>query len=293
MEKVRRKEIKLAVEKVNQKLAEELFSDMNCWRSGNLNCNPYQNPQGYNLEVQSQMPCSYNAPLTIVQNPGVMEYTNPRSTHTTAAPYNSAVHYNQPYISPPHARNMVPIINPDLSAESKIISNLRLRMNQNMENSASFPLQSASAPQSTTYSKIGSPRRQEFLPDSYSKVSGYQPGISKLSSSGDRVVRQRFASEEEESSSTNETIRESNRKNGKLLNRRQLEESDSSSSFSESAEHSSDSSLVIQKLQTMRHNTNLQNEKLDLGEFEVMCEQLGILQAEYCAQRAHQIDKFS
>merc|ERR1719233_2602929 len=161
-----------------------------------------------------------------------------------------------------------------------------------MENSVSFPLQSATTQSTSYYSKIGSPRGQEFLPDSYSKVSGYQPGISKQSSSGDKVLRQRFASEEEESSTTNETKRESNRKNGKLLNR-QLEESDSSSSFSESAEHSSDSSLVIQKLQTMHHNTNLQNEKLDLGEFEVMCEQLGILQAEYCAQRAHQIDKFS
>jgi len=285
MEKVRRKEMKRAVEKVNQKLAEELFSDMNGWRLVNLNCNPYQNPQGWNVEVQSQMPGSYNVPLKMVQSPYVMnEYTNHRSTYNPEIPYNAAVHYNQtlPYTSQAaYKRNMVPIINPDLSAESKIISNLWLRMNQNMENSVSFPLQSATAPQSTSYSKIGSPRRKEFLPDSYSKVSGYQPGIAKLSISGDMVERQRFASEEEESSSDNETIRDSNRIKVKLKNRRQLEESDSSSSsFSESSEHSSDSSLVIHKPQTMRRNIDLQNEKLDLGEFEGMCERLGILQAE-------------
>jgi len=284
MEKVRRKEMQRTIEEVNEKLAEELFPDHG-WCQGNvLNGTPYPNTPGYNVKVMSQMPGRYIAPTNIVGDPYMInQYTDRRSTYNPVIPYNSAAQYNQtvPYISQaPYTGNMVPIIDPaHLRAESQIISNLRVRMDQNMENSVSFPLHSMPAPQSSLRRRIGSPRRQEFLIDSHSKVSGYHPGISRLSSSGGRMARQRFASEEEESSSTSETTRKLNRK---LLTRGQLEESDSSSSSSsESVEKSSDASLVSHKLQTKRHNVDRQNDAINMGEFEGLCEQFGILQAEH------------
>lgn len=275
------------LEEVNEKLAEELFPDMNGWCQGNLlNGTPYPNAPGYNVEVMNQMPGRYSAPVNIVGNPYMInQYTNPRSTYNPVMPYNSAQQYNQtvPYISPaPYTGNRVPIIDPaQLRAESQIISNLRVRMDQNMENSVSFPLHSTTAPQSSSRRRTGSPRRQKFRIDSHSKVLGYHPGNSRLSNSGDRLARQRFASEEEESSSTSETNRKLNRKKVKLQTRGQLEESDSSSSSSsESVEKSSDASLVSHKLQTKRHNVDRQNDAINMGEFEGLCEKFGILQAQ-------------
>merc|ERR1719219_330189 len=108
----------------------------------------------------------------------------------------------------PYAFRTVPVSNPTKQrAESLKIPNLRERMSQNMETSVSFALQSPTA-HSTSYSKVGSHRRPDSIMDSYSKVSGYQPG--KVSRSGDMMTRPRFAWEEEDVSLTPETFRESN-----------------------------------------------------------------------------------
>jgi len=275
MERVRRKEMKRTLEEVNEKLAEEFFPELNAWYHGNLlTGSPYQNAP-YNVGVLNQIPGSYNAPINIAQNPYVInQYTNPRSAYNTVTSYDPAMQYNQvvPYIpGDPYTGNAVSIIDPaHLRAESRIISSLRVRKAQNMEDSVSFPLQSTAVAQSASHRGRGSPRRKEFIMEGHSNVPGYN--------SVDRVAGQRFASEEEESSSTSETPRELNEGNVKLKTR-QLEESDSScSSSSESVEKSSDASLVSRKLQTKRHIIARPNEAMDMGEFEGLCEQFGILQ---------------
>jgi len=228
------------------------------------------------------MPGSYKAPIKT--DSMIDQDTIPRMTYNPVTHSKSAVQHMQtvPYISQaPYKHNTVPIINPDLRVKSQIISNLPAHIDQSTENSVNFTLERTTAGESTSYHRVGSPRRREFSTDSHSKVSGWQSGISRLSSSGDMVARQRFASEEDESSSSTETIRELNRKNDKTQSRQQMEEpAGSYSSFSESLEHSSNSSVVISKLQTQRHNVDRQNETLDLEEFEGLCEQLGIFQVE-------------